>query len=321
MRAKFIFLCLVFYLFIPVSGESAETGNRIVALVQDDVITLYELNNKVEEVTGKKCEEIKAQGEEYYIETGDKVLDMLIDERIANEKIQELDLKITDDEIDNYIEGLKNDNQWTHEEFLAKLEEQGLTYAKLREKLKEDMERRRLIESEVQSKIVISDEEVEKYYNERSEEYWKPGGVEIAGIFLISQDPADLSEKERLIEKGNNILKRLKNGESFGDLAREFSQGPGADEGGNLGTIKVSQINADLLNVVDNLAEGEVSGLIKRDNSVQIIKLLRREGAGLIPLEEVKDKIYETLYTEEINKRYNAWFNELRSSCYIKKLF
>lgn len=321
MRAKFILLCLVLYLLIPIYGESAEPGNRIVARVQDDVITLYELNNKVEEITGQKCEEIKALGEEHYIETGDKILDMLIDERIANEKIQELGLKIKPGEIDNYIEDLKRENKWTHEEFLAKLEEQGLTYEKVREKIKEDMERRRLIESEVQSKIVISEEEIEKYYNERREEYRKPGEVEIAGIFLISQDPADMSEKESLIEKGNNILKRLKNGESFGDLAKEFSQGPGADEGGNLGTIKVSQINADLLKVIDNLDEGEVSDLIERDNGLQIIKLLRREGAGLIPLEEVKDKIFETIYSEEINKRYNEWFNELRSSCYIKKLF
>lgn len=321
MRAMLISLSLIVNLLMPITGMSAETSNRVVALVQDDVITLHELNNKIEEITGQTREEIRAGGEEYYTEVSDKVLDLMIDEMLAKNKIKELELEITESEIKDSIESIKRANNWTHEDLLNHLEQEGLSYEKLREKIKNELERRRLIDSEVQSKILIRDEEIEEYYNSHREEYLRQSEVEISGIFLFRQNTNDQSEEERLIEKGNSILKRLNNGEAFEDLAREFSQGPGANEGGNLGRFKESQIDADLSKVIENLAEGEVSGLIKRDNGLQIVKLVKRTEAGLVALEEVKENIFETLYNEEVNKRYTVWLNDLRSSFYIKKIF
>lgn len=321
MRAMLILLCLIGCLSAPIPGISAETSNKVVALVQEDVITLHELNNRIEEITGQTREEISASGEEYYTEVSNRVLDLMIDEMLARNKIKELELDTTANEINDSIESIKRSNKWTQEDLLKHLEQEGLSYEKLREKIKDEIEHRRLIDFEVQSKILIRDEEIEEYYNIHREEYQRQSEVEIAGIFLFKQDPNDQSEEDMLIEKGNSILRRLDKGEAFEDLAREFSQGPGANEGGNLGIFQESQIDADLSKVIDNLAEGEISGLIKRDNGLQIIKLLNRFEAGRIPLGEVKGNIFEILYSEEVKKRYSAWLNELRSRSYIKKLF
>jgi peptidyl-prolyl cis-trans isomerase SurA len=319
MRAILIFLCVQFYLLTPILGISAETSNRVVALVQDDVITLYELDNRMEEFTGQTVEEIRARGEEYLSNARKDVLDLLIDERLTMEKVKELEITISKDEVEMSIENIRKSNEMTHEEFLAQLVKEGLTYDKLYQRIQADLERRKLIGWEVQSKIVISDEDIERYYRENSEKYQMPAEAEIAGIFLMTSDD-NPKVMEELTQKGNDILNKLADGESFEDLAKKYSEGPGAEEGGSLGSFKLSQIDDDLLNIINNLNEGEVSGLIIRDKSIQIIKLLKRKDAGWVPLDKVEDEIYEVLFSVEIDKRYKSWFNGLRSRSFIKKL-
>ena len=90
-------------------------------------------------------------------------------------------------------------------------------------------------------------------------------------------------------EKGKDILERLKNGESFADLARKFSNGPGAKEGGDLGNITLKDIDPKILEVINSLKDGEVSSLIDMGNRFQIFKLIKKTETEWVPFEEVKD--------------------------------
>ena len=110
-------------------------------------------------------------------------------------------------------------------------------------------------------------------------------------------------------------------GENFAKIAKEVSQGPGAEEGGDLGFFKVSNLDPELTKVVKDMSPGDVSRPIIRPSGIQIIQLVGREGGRVRPFEEVKDAIYEILYREEINKRYSSWIKELRESAYLKIIF
>jgi peptidyl-prolyl cis-trans isomerase SurA len=104
-------------------------------------------------------------------------------------------------------------------------------------------------------------------------------------------------------------------------LAKEFSQGPGADEGGNLGAFKADQLEPDLRKALEGIEAGQVTDLIIKENGIQIIKLIKRQKAQARPLEEVRETIYATLYQQEVNKRYMAWIKELRKESYTKIIF
>ena len=150
--------------FIVVTGNpqicAAEICNRVVAIVNDDVITLYELNQKMKELTGAEPEDLRARDENKYLDARRKILEALIDDKIAREKIQELGIKVTPKEIDATLERIKKTNQWTQEDLLRKLKSEGITYEKYREKLKSEIERYQLLNYEIKSKIVIREEEL-----------------------------------------------------------------------------------------------------------------------------------------------------------------
>ncbi|MGD9320824.1 MAG: SurA N-terminal domain-containing protein [Desulfobacteraceae bacterium] len=314
------FLVALVFLFGP-DRVSAEILNRVVAIVNDDVITLYELNQRIRAMTGRPAEELRDKDEERYLEARRKVLQFMIDEKCAQEKIREMGIKIPPEQIDARIEAIKERNRWTHEDLLAMLKQEKITNEEFREKIKTDLERAELINYQVKSKIIIREEQITQYYEEHKKDFSSEEIVHLAGIFLIQRNPKDEEESRRLKAKGEDILARLNNGEDFAELTKKFSQGPGADEGGDLGTFKADQLEPELRKAVAGLEEGGFTELIIKANGIQILKLIKRQEAEARLFEEVKETIYATLYQEEVNRRYEAWIQELRKETYTKIIF
>lgn len=312
--------------FILFSGAvifqvQGETFNRVVAVVNDDVITLFELNKKIEEFTGRNSKELRKMDEAAFLETRQKVLDYLIDERIAGEKIKEMSIQIGDDDIDDAIERIKKNNQWTQEDLLEKIEEQGMNYDQFREKVKGDLSRMQLLNIEIRSKIIIREEEIQQYYKEHREEFTVNGDFRIAAIFLLMPQGGDDAEKQRVMDTAKDLHKRIQGGADFAELARKYSQGPGAADGGDLGYFKKKDLDSKLSEILDNLPEGGVSPPIVLPSGVQIIKMVEKGSGKEKDLEEMRDAIYSILYQKEVNKKYDAWIKEQRENSYTKIIF
>jgi len=303
------------------SSVSGEICNRVVAIVNDEVVTLYELDTMIQLLTGTPSAQLKNRSEEIYIKTRQKVLDDLVDQKIVLEKIKELKIEVTTKEVDQAIERVKADNQLTQEDLLAELKEQGSNYESYRESIKEELERIQLINYEVKSKIILREEEIEKYYNTHRDEFTSEGRVRLALIFLKQEDPADKNEARALYQKAQDILSMIKDGKNFANLARKFSNGPGASEGGDLGVFKMSQLNPEMAEIIKDLSAGEVSKPIIRPYGIKIIKVEEKDGGGEKSLEQVRNAIQTILYRQELDKKYSAWIKELRKKAYIKIIF
>jgi len=315
------FLTIILFSILTMAPQAfAETSNRVAAFVNDDVITLYELNNKIEELTGKSCEELREDNEQQFFMLRGEVLDLLIETKLADAKIKELGLEASKDDIDEYIEYRKKRLKMTQEDLIEQLKSDGISFETFYKRMKDDLEHSNLIDSEIRSKIVITESKLLDYYEQHKMDYEKPGKVHIAGIFLTTDSPGS-KDIDSLREKGKEILERLKKGEDFGSLAKEFSGGPGAEDGGDLGNIPTSQIDPEMLDVIKRLEKDDVSTLINRGSSIQIIKLINRTETGATPFEEMRDEIYQALYSGEIEKRYQVWVKDLKANCYLKKIF
>jgi len=304
--------------FAPVS---AEIQNRVVAIVNDQVITLHELDSKIRELTGLSPRELKEKSDEIYIETRRKILNDLIDQKIALEKIKELEIQAEPKEVDQAIEKVKEDNQLTQEGLIAKLKERGTTYEAYRKSMQAELERIELINYEVQSKIVLREEDIEKYYKEHIDEFTSGGKVRLGLIFLKQTDPADKDEARALYQKAQNILSMIQGGEDFGKLARKYSSGPGAREGGDLGVFKLSEMESEMAKQIEGLSSGDVAKPIIRPDGIRIIKVVEKDKGGVKSLEQVRNAIQSILYREEVERRYSSWLSELRKKAYIKIIF
>jgi len=282
----------------PHHGWAAETLNRIVAIVNDDLVTLYELTQKIERTTGSTVDNLKAADNEQFIELRRKIIEMMVDEKCAQEKIKELEIEVTSKQTDAYIEDMKKEQQLTQEDLVAMLKADGLTYEEYWDDVKKSFERDRLINDQVTGKVIIREEEIRRYYEEHSANFATEENVHLAGMTIASNST----------EEAEAVLARLKNGEDLEELI-------------DLGTLKPDQMYPELKKVVDELNVGEVSDLIVRPNGIQIIRLLERQEKGVKPFEEVKDVIHSTLYEEEANRRYGTWVEDLRKQAYTKVIF
>lgn len=298
-----------------------EIYNRVVAIVNADVVTLYELDTRMKELTGMTPEALKRKSEGQYIDTRRKILERLIEEKIAIEKIQELEIKVQPKEVDATIEKVKTDNKLTQEDLVAALKEQGQTYEQYRKMLKTELERMRLINYEVKSKIIIREEELKEYYDQHTDEFSTQGKVHLAMIFLKQEDPADPEESRALKQKARKIIQKIKAGEDFGKLAKEFSNGPGANEGGDLGVFKISELNQEMAATVKDLSSGEVGNPIIGPNGIQIIKVVEKDKGGEKSFDQVKNSISSTLYRKKLDQAYAEWIKDLREKAYVKIIF
>ena len=319
MRSIWTLIVTATFVCFNVSA-SAEIANRVVAIVDNDIITLYELNNKVRELTGYSQGGQQLVNDNEFIEIRRNILNQMINERLVQAKLNELGISITSDHIDDYIEKLKQDNGLTQETLLASLKNDGVSYEKFRENLKQDMERSTLIMKEIKSKIIITDDQVTKYYNDNKEKYIE-AKFHIAGIILKPDNQNNEEEMAELVNKAQEILARLRKGEDFATLAKEYSQGLGADKGGYMGEYKSSSLNPEFLKILFGLSEGGISEDIVSPSGIQIIKLISREIAGVKTIEDVRVSIEEALYKKEVDEKFISWLENLRKSAYIEIVF
>lgn len=300
---------------------SAEVRNRVVAIVNNELVTLYELNIKIKELTGIEAEQIKAQSEKDFIQTRRDVLDLLINEKIAQDKAKELEISVSDEQVDQAIEKVKQDNQLTQEDLIARMKERGMTLETYKKTIRNELERIQLVNYEVKSKIILREEEIREYYEAHKDEFTSQGKLRLSMILLKQKDSASRAEADAIKKKGQLIMQKIRDGEDFGQLAKKYSQGPGAGEGGDLGLFKESDLNEEMLEAVKNLPAGGVSSQIITPTGIRIMKVTEKDAGGVKSFEQAASAIRTILYRKELERKYTAWIKELRKKAYTKIIF
>jgi len=299
----------------------AEITNRIVATINSDIITLHDLNVSIKRLTGLSAKDLQLKNEKEFYEIRRAILDNLVNEKITEQQIIKLGIKVTAKDVEEAIEKVKRENDFTQEELIYNLKQEGVTLEEYKDKIEKQIERFRLVNYEVKSKIVITEEEIKKYYQTHSKEYTEISKVRLARIFLRVRNPNDKEEIARVKSLGVEILQRIKQGHDFSEMAKTYSQGPAGPEGGNLGWIKASQLEPTLRKKIDKLSVGEHADLDLAPSGFQIIKLAEEKKGGLKSFEEIRDAIYSKLFKEKAEKRYATWLNKLRKESFIKITF
>ncbi len=309
-------LCVFMMLIVISSGLAfAEATNRIVAIVNNDIITYYELEKVMKTLIPEGQE---GRGKEVIQK---QILFQLIDHKLVDLQVKRLGIQVFSDEVQKAIDRIKQDQGVNGPEaFKAALSKQGLTEDEFRDKIKEQILRFKLISREIGSKIIIPFSRIQDYYQKNKSEFQRTEGIHLAHIMLKTEAGASSEDLIKQKEKAQEIWERLKKGEDFADLARTFSQDSSAAQGGDIGTFKLDEIDPSLREAIAHLNTGDISPVIQSPQGFQIVKLIALQGAKEFTLDEVKDRIHEQLFQVEVDQRFAQWLQQLKDRSYIQVL-
>jgi peptidyl-prolyl cis-trans isomerase SurA len=298
----------------------AEVVDRIVATVNDEIILLYDLNQTIKPYVDR----IKASKYSYEKERQmlfklrEDALNMLIERKLAEQEIKRYKISVSDQEINNAIEGIKKTTFITDEELREELSRQGLTIEEYRKQIKEEILREKLISRAVKSKIVITSEDIKTYYENHKDVYSGKKKFHLRNIIMKVAADADETEKLVIFKKIEAVLSELKQGEPFDKLARIYSDSPLASEGGDLGLFEVKDLSPQLQEAVKVLKEGEYTPVLDTDQGYQIIYVQEIQKTPGKTLEESTSEISQKLYKDTVNRKYESWLKDLKSRSHIK---
>jgi len=302
------------------ASAAAEVIDRIVAVVNEDIILLSELQERM----APFVQRIRSQGydleneRKMIFKVREEMLNRLVDEKLTDQEIQRNDLQVDEAQIDNTIETIKKANSFTDEDLRRFLDQEDMTMEQYRDKIREQVLRSRLVNYEVKSKIVITDEEIQNYYDSHPELYGGKTRYHLRNILMILPENPTEEEKETVSARMKILRTRIQEGESFADLAKRFSQSPTADEGGNLGEFEKETLDPRIQAALEGLKPGEATKVLDTDMGLQIFYLEAIHQSEGKPLESVRAEIQQKLFAEVVDKKFVAWLDELRSQSVIK---
>ncbi len=302
----------------PLFGK--EIVDRIVAVVNNEIVSLAEIKKRVAPYVEKikKGTYTLTEQDKLIQKVWEEHLDLLINEKLADQEIRRLKIKVSKKQIDQALERFISSNKISMEELRSALADQGRNLEDFREEIKSQILRARLVNREIRSKIVITDEEIEAYYKSHPEEFGAEKKYRLKNIVVAAPRLQIQDEKEGANNQIERIYEKLVAGEPFDALAREYSQAPNAVDGGALGVISANMLAPDIRKAVESLQSGEFTKIIETDQGYQIFYLEAIVSESAAPFEKVKARIEDTLYNQIVNKKYENWLRDLRARAHIK---
>ena len=262
------------------SRQEPLEADRIVAVVNDEVITLHELRARLDSALSQ----LKRQGTplppQEVLER--QMLDRMVTDKVQVQFAKENGIRIEDAQLDMALNRIAANNNLSLDAFRRALEKDGIPFVKFREEIRQEMMIARLRDREVENKLLISEGEIDNYLAGAS-----AGGAaeefQVAHILVRSPEAASPEQLQKLRAKAEQIVERLNRGEDFAQVAAAYSDAPDALKGGDLGLRSLDRLPTIFADVVGKMKPGQISAILKSPNGFHIIKLVAKKGGAALP--------------------------------------
>ncbi len=314
LKKSFFWAALIFVsAAFPGAARSAEVVDRILAIVNDEIVTEQELQIVMAPViaqyrtmyTGQEYEEKTAAARKEFLEK-------VINDKLILGEAKRKQVIVKDPEVDEMMADVRNKFP-SREAFLRAIEDQGLTEKKLWNRFRDQLMTQKLVAYEVKSKVSVSPGEVNEYYKGHSLDFVQNDRVHLQHI-LIRTSSRPEEEAKTLAE---NLLSQLEAGRSFEELAQLNSDGAEASEGGDMGWVEKGQLMGEIDEKVFALEQGQIAGPVKSSLGYHIFKVLERNRFSVKPLAEVRGQVQDVLFKEKLDERLESWMRSLKKNAYI----
>lgn len=316
-KLNLIFLFSIF-LCVPVY---AEVVDRIIAVVNDDVITLYELNAAFEPYEKNIENSYKGNDKDKVIKQARETLfQRMVDNILIEQEAKKSGISVTvkDEDVNNVLQDILTKQKMSMPDFLKNIAAEGKSIESVKKEIRSQIVRMRLLRREVKDKIMVSDAEIGEYYDKHRQEYEGRESVRMKQLFLSLPPGADKTVKMKIKNNALQLREQIMKGESFDLLAAQYSQGPAAALGGDVGFIEKGTIIPEVEAVAFNLPLNQMSEVIESSLGFYIIKVVDKKGAGLKPITMVREEIKSKIEDEKLDKKFDEWISSVRAKSHLE---
>jgi peptidyl-prolyl cis-trans isomerase SurA len=351
---KKLVLILIAMACLPLlcAGQVVE---EIIARVNSQIVTRSEFVRSKDQLKDDVKQQSPADADKVYAEREKDVLRDLIDQQLLIEKGKDLGITGDTDLIKRLDQMRKEMKLETMEELEKAATAQGISYEDFKQNMRNQLITQKVIGEEVGSHLSIPKDEEAKFYEEHKNEMEQPESIKLSEILVAphkaasdkpTEKPAQASatdspamaggapksqdasaEAAKQAEetaalaaaeaKANDLLKQIRAGASFEDVAKKHSDGPSASQGGDLGAFKRGALAKELEDKTFAMKSGEVTDVIRTKQGYVILKVTSHQVAGIPPLKEIEPKIQDALYYQKLQPALRAYLTKLREEAYI----
>jgi len=322
-RPMHISLVLLFTLFAglgpTVWAQEPILLDEVVARVNEDIITLTDLKQELRRLRSGLRQENESPEllEQAFQREKRPLLKSMIQNKMLVQRADEFGIPDSvEPDVGKILEEMREESGIPSMEVLDQyLRQQGSSLEEYRASLKQRLVIDAFLQQNVYSKLALLTPEIEAYYQENIERYTEIAEVELQEILFLREGAEE--EEAQLQKKAQEVLSQLQTGASFEDLAKRFSDGPTAAQGGGIGSFKQGSMAAPIEEVAFQLEEGAVSGIINTEYGLQIIKVVTQIPSRERPFEEVRAEISDQLYRRKAQPELKKFIDEMIESTYI----
>ena len=257
---------------VSTPGRPVVTLDRVIAVVNDEALTQYDLDAQKRAVLAQMKTQNVTPPPNDVIEK--QLLERLITERAIAQYAKETGVRIDDAQVERTIQRIAQDNKMSPDEFRRAVEREGIPYAKYREEVRGEIMLQRLRDREVDSKIVVSDAEVDNFLASMSAQSGGDSEYRVAHVLVLVPEQSSPDQIDFRRRRAQEALQQIKSGGDFAQVAASFSDAPDALKGGDLGWRAPARLPTVFVETVRTMKPGDVSGVLRSPSGFHIVKLL-----------------------------------------------
>ncbi len=314
IKSKLI-LIILFIFALSVTSHASILLDRVVAVVNKEVITWSELYKAME---FEAATQVKIMSDEdrtkLFKENEASFLENLIDMRLQLQEARNMGIDVTQNEITETINNIQKKYSMTQADFTESLKKEGLSLEEYKKRLSEQILINKLVTYQIRNKIVVSDAEVNGYMETNKEIF--SGGEKYKLRQIFFKKPEGDIDKKTVEEKAEEIIKRLKDGEDFSALARIYSEDSSARSGGDLGFVSKDLLAKEFTEVLNGMNVGDYSTPFWTEKGLHIIRLDEKVSAQ--NTDKVKEDVRKQLVEEHFSEKYRNWIKGIREKAHIE---
>ncbi len=303
-------------------AEAAQLLDGIAAVVNDEIITIGEVHDAM----AIELEKLRLQHSGLTLQEKTqalfrRMLQPLIDVHLQFERGRKLGLRVDEEDVAYHMNKLKEQNGISDEQLQQILHNQGLTLERYQEQIRREVLVRKTVNAEVRSRLVILDTELQEAYREQKERYRVAGSLTVSHILFLASSHASAQQEASAKQKAEAVLQQIRRGGDFAELARQYSEGPSAEQGGLLGTFRTGELLPTIEETAAALQPGEISDVVRTQVGWHIVRVEDKKAGAYRPFEEVKEAIKAELSRAKMGEKYRQWLESLRQRAYITILY
>jgi len=310
----------------PAPKAPARTGDgkvveEIVARVNNDIITKSELDKEraaAAEQAQQECSGHCTQ-EQLQVATEDaqkSALKYLIDQSLLAQRGKDMGISVEPDVV-KQLDQIRQQNKLKDMDELEKaVESQGINWEDFKSNIRNKLLTQEVIRREVGGHITIGHEDALNYYNAHKQDFERPEQVALSAIEIKTEGKKE-SEIPELKAKAEKLRQRVLDGEEFSELAKRFSDGTTAQQGGFLGVYKQSELTKELWDAVAPLKKKQMTNVIETKQGFLILQVLEHYTEGVQPFDKVENEIMDKLYSEKMEPAMREYLKTLREQSYV----